>query len=132
MSKSDLPTPSSLLHSDALNLFRSLVCAVSYGVAFTLYGMCTRSLVRRLGKPGQRKITLITLTYTTFAIACGSAYLGLTHYMNQMSYVFHRDFPGGPSVYQAVVLVNQPPFLAFVILMAIVDWLTLGVQVSSS
>jgi hypothetical protein len=71
----------------------------------------------------------MTLAYTTFAIACGTIYLVLTRYVIQMAFVFHPDFPGGPLMYEAIVLSPQAPFVIAVILMAMLDWLTLGIQV---
>ncbi|KAF5356744.1 hypothetical protein D9756_006687 [Leucocoprinus leucothites] len=115
---------------DALNLSASMLCALTYGIALTFYCVCICSLYRRLCRDSeQRKNTWIAFAYTTFAIICATAYLAFSHYFIQMSFVFHRDFPGGPAAYEGAVLSTQPPFVAGLVFIAMLDWLTLGVQI---
>jgi hypothetical protein len=130
--ENDTQLEASFRLSESLLLFGSMVCAATYGVALTLYCICTRALLRRLRKPGiQRRTTYITLIYTTFAMACVTAYLGINHFFLQVSYIFHRDdFSGAPIIYYAFMLATDPVMVACTLLFAILDWLTLGVQVN--
>ncbi|KAF5356749.1 hypothetical protein D9756_006688 [Leucocoprinus leucothites] len=130
MASRDADAQAILRLEEALNLAGSMLCAVSYGVAFTLYCICARSLRRRHRKSGQGKGAVIALVYTTFAMACATVFLGLTHYFIQMSYVFHRnDFADGPLIYEAYKLGSQPPYVTSLVFWAMLDWLTLGIQI---
>ncbi|KAJ3564888.1 hypothetical protein NP233_g7998 [Leucocoprinus birnbaumii] len=117
---------------DSLNLLGFTFCAITYGVALVLYCICTHSLRQRLRKSPRHRITIVTLSYTTFAIVCATALLGLLQYIIQTAYVPNRDFPLGPALYEGLVLSTQPPFVLLLVLLLSMDWLTMGVQVLSN
>lgn len=111
---------------ESLDLLASALSAITYGIALTLYCIVVHSLrCRRRSSRGSQY--LITLSYTTLAMACITAVLIISHYGTQMAYVYHRDdLPGGPVVYEELMISSY--FVALVI-MAILDWLTMGVQI---
>lgn len=63
---------------------------------------------------------------------CGTGYLVFSQYIIQMAYVFNRDYPDGPVAYEIEILYHRPPFASCLLMMVILDWLTLGIQVSMS
>ncbi|KAF5357034.1 hypothetical protein D9756_006690 [Leucocoprinus leucothites] len=115
---------------ESFDVFSSMLCSLTYGIAFTLYYIVVHSLHHRLRRPSQYKVALITLGYTTFAIVCATVYLVMTHYEIQMAYVFHRDdLLGGPIIYETLELYMHPSYLVFLLFFMALDWLTMAVQI---
>ncbi|KAF5356750.1 hypothetical protein D9756_006689 [Leucocoprinus leucothites] len=120
----------SLRLDESFDVFASMLCSLTYGIAFTLYCIVVHSLHHRLRQPSQHKTAFITLGYTTFAIVCATVYLVMTHFYTQMAYVFHRDdLPGGPLIYESLVLYTHPSYLVSVLFFIMLDWLTMAVQI---
>lgn len=109
------------------------ILGVFYGIAFTLYCLCVRSLYLQLQDPDLRRQTRFTICYISLLFFCSTTYLALCARMGQLAYVNHAsDFPGGPLEYEH----NRPSLESTAnitttsILGLIVEILTIAMQVS--
>ncbi|KXN81533.1 hypothetical protein AN958_04470 [Leucoagaricus sp. SymC.cos] len=119
----------SLHRADSSDLFAYTLCALTYGVVLSLYCLLVGSSYRGFRRPGQRTGLLMTLVYSSLAMIGCTAFFVLTHYLVQVAYVYHRDYPAGPSVYGRKILSSKPPYRASIAMVAALDWLTSGIQI---
>ncbi len=102
-----------------------------YGINFALYCLCAQSLHLQLQETDKRRQTRFTLGYITLLFLCTTLGLALDVWRNQLGYIDHSDFPGGPLAYE--VLYN--PTTNFILTMSgfinmITEVLTSAIQVS--
>jgi hypothetical protein len=61
---------------------------------------------------------------------CSTVHLASSTQIQKESYIDHQDYPGGPIVYQAEVLVRQPTFTLGVLAAFSINWLVSAAQVN--
>ncbi|KAF9445738.1 hypothetical protein P691DRAFT_709869 [Macrolepiota fuliginosa MF-IS2] len=109
--------------NDAVNLVSTIICGVGYGIAFTLYCICARTLCAQLRFPDKQRQAMFMLTYITIITLCGGLYLASASRVAQLAYVDFRNYPGGPYAYTLFIF-SAPDNLLGVCSYFIVSWLT--------
>lgn len=117
---------------EALDLIsNTTVLGVLHGIAFTLYCLCARPLYLQTREPDKRGQARFTLTYISLLLLCAMIYLILTVRMNQLAYINHADFPGGPFEYEKTYNSTTESYeIAIGLFDMIVEALTMAIQVS--
>ncbi|KAH7929186.1 hypothetical protein BV22DRAFT_1125955 [Leucogyrophana mollusca] len=77
----------------------TIIAGITYGIMFTLYGICTASLVQRLrsikkDQPKRRR-TVYHLLYISIMFILGTLYTDANVRSAQLSYAANSEFPGG-------------------------------------
>lgn len=117
---------------EALDLVsNTTILGTFYGIIFTLYCLCARSLYLQLLKPDERRQAKFTLAYISLLFACTTAFLALNARFVQLAYINHSDFPGGPLEYEDSLDSSTKPYvISGGILDLIVKVATMAIQVS--
>lgn len=77
------------------------ILGVSFGIAFTLYCLCVRSLYQQLRcEPDKRRQTKFTLVFISLLLFCATGILALNTRVIQLVYITHGCSPGGPLGYE--------------------------------
>lgn len=99
-----------------------------YGIVFTLYCFCARTLYLQ---PDNRKQAVSTLSCISFLLLCATGYLAVNARIIQLVYIEHADYPGAPLNYEASIdsTKEQYNILAGVFDL-VLQTLTMAVQVS--
>jgi len=90
-----------VLFSEKTWLQGALLTGVGYGIVFTLFCMCFRSLLNNMNRSNYQK-KLFFLVYISVMFILGSLFFGACAEMTQLSFIQYRLFPGGPSNYENV------------------------------
>lgn len=77
----------------------TVIHGIFYGVIFTLYVLCARSLYLELQKPDKQRQARFSLSYVSFLFFCATASLVVNTRSGQLVFINHTDFPGGPLAY---------------------------------
>ncbi len=72
------------------------ILGLLYGIAFTLYCLCSRLLCLQLSVPDKRKQARFNLVYISLVLICGTTYLALVTRFMQLAYINHANDPEGP------------------------------------
>lgn len=117
--------------NEALELIATTtILGVVYGVVFILYCLCARSLYLDFQKPDKRRRASFSIGYTSVLLFCATGTLAFNARVNQLSYIDHADFPGGPFIY---ILSRDSTIISYSttagILELVVDFLTMAIQV---
>src|SRR5689334_20733194 len=97
-----MDSESEIILTETFDLIGSTtILGVFYGIAFTLYCLCARSLYLQLQEPNKQRQTRFTLGWMTLLLFCATIYLALNAGIGQLAYIRHADFPGGPVSYEA-------------------------------
>ncbi|KAF9480756.1 hypothetical protein BDN70DRAFT_804686 [Pholiota conissans] len=99
---------------------------MAYGVTFTLYLICFYFLKSQTESKHDRRRAIILLSYISVMFAMGTIYVGTTTQATMVSYVYHSNFPGGPSFYNNVVLFSAPIGILNTISYVIANWMADG------
>ncbi|KAF9527836.1 hypothetical protein CPB83DRAFT_884029 [Crepidotus variabilis] len=117
------PPASVALWAERSLLVGVFLAAVAFGVHLTLFILCFRALIR-----GQRtRSNRFFLFYICLMFTLGNIGNGLNIKLSQMSFIDHRDWPGGPSAY--VVQTTNILGLACNLTYIISSWLQDGLLV---
>ncbi|KXN84452.1 hypothetical protein AN958_12598 [Leucoagaricus sp. SymC.cos] len=114
---------------DASTFFAFTLHSLTYGVVLCLYCLFVGTWYPSLRKPGQRRGMVITLVYSSLAMIGCTAFFVLMHYLAQTAFVYHRDYPAGPSAYGTNIIRVGRTYRAYLAVIAALDWLTAGVQI---
>ncbi len=69
---------------EALDLIGcTAILGVSYGIAFTLYCLCSHSLYSQLHKPDRQQLATLTLCYISLLFFCATGFIALGAWMVQ-------------------------------------------------
>lgn len=74
---------------------------VLYGIAFTLYCLCSVPLYSNLQKPNMRRRARFSFFYISFLTVGITGILLTNGRVIQIAYINYADFPGGPLQYEA-------------------------------
>ncbi|KXN92090.1 Serine/threonine-protein kinase sepA [Leucoagaricus sp. SymC.cos] len=99
------------LYLESINLIGSTtISSLFYGIALVLYCLCAHFLYCSQSRnPSYRKHILFTFTHASALMVLATIFLALTTRAIEISYVFHKYYPGGgPFEYQEEVLDSQP------------------------
>lgn len=117
--------------AEAFDLIGStIINGILYGIAVALYFFHARLLYPQFKGTHQQKPKKFTFVYASVMMGCGTILLALTARVNQLAYINHRDFPGGPMVYQKKRLFAQPVGFVYSTCNVALDLLTMGIQLS--
>ena len=109
---------------DAVNLVSSTtIASTAYGVMVTLYLICCYFLRLQMARQKERKRSLFFICYITAMFIFGTMYVATTTQATTVSYVYHSDFPGGPSAYNNFVLFSAPVGIVNTISYVLANWL---------
>ncbi|KAK7001625.1 hypothetical protein R3P38DRAFT_2730453 [Favolaschia claudopus] len=110
---------------DSVNLVSSTtISAAGYGVMFTLWVICVHFLRQKIKVSAQEKHrSLLFLGYISAMFIFGTVYLVTTVHATTISYVQHRDFPGGPEAYNNLVLFSAPVGIVNTISYVLTNWM---------
>jgi len=109
---------------DSINLVSSTtIASTAYGIMFTLYLICCYFLKARMAHRNERRRSIFLIWYITAMFVCGTIYTATTTQATADSYVYHADFPGGPSTYNNMVLFSAPVGIINTISYVIANWL---------
>lgn len=103
---------------------------VLYGIGFALYYLYVQSLLPQLQDPDKKRQLKFMLAYTSVIMLCGLVYLGIGIWQDQDAYIRHRNFPGGPFLYEQGPLHTQPLIAVGFVAEDIIHILTSAMQVS--
>lgn len=125
------PQSKTLLTESFDLISNTTVLGVLHGIACTLYCLCARSLYLQTREPDKRGQARFTLAYISLLLFCSMVYFILTVRMNQLAYINHADFPGGPFAYEKTYNSTTESYeIAIGVLDMIVESLTMAIQVS--
>lgn len=80
----------------------ALVTCFAYGIVFTLSIICFSALLRDFRHTKMRRdILLLVFVFLTFAV--NTAMTGANMQLTMLAFVNDRNYPGGPSAYDALV-----------------------------
>jgi hypothetical protein len=118
---------------DAINLVSSTtVASTAYGIMFTLYLICCYFLRLQItNKQGERR-SVFLICYITAMFVFGTIYVATTTQATMDSYVYHANFPGGPSAYNNLVLFSAPIGIINTVSYVLANWLADAMLVSSN
>lgn len=106
------------------------ILGVVYGIVFILYCLCAWSLYLDFQKPDKRRHASFSFGYTSLLFFCATGTLTFNARVNQLSYIDHADFPGGPFIY---LLSHDSTIISCVttdgILELAIEVLTMAIQV---
>lgn len=108
----------------------TIINGVLYGIALALYSFCARLFYPQLKGLQQQRHVIFMFAYASVVMLCGTIFISLTARVNQLTYVIHRNFPGGPMAYQGGYLSAQPTGFVYSTCSVCLDLLTMGIQVS--
>jgi len=92
---------SSLFLDEAFDLISATtISGVFYGITFSLYCLCAWPLYFKLQKPDEQRRARLSLGYISLLFLCLTGGLVLGVRLNQLAYINHADFPGGPIGYE--------------------------------
>ncbi|KAG1734760.1 uncharacterized protein EDB91DRAFT_587063 [Suillus paluster] len=91
------------IYAEATWLHGTIVAAIFYGVVVVMSYMCWRSLWSRirLHATGYRK-NIFFFCYVTLLFVLGTMYMALTAEEAQLSFIYNRQYPGGPSAFARI------------------------------
>lgn len=115
-------TPTDIFN-DRADLIGTILCGFGYGVAFTLYCICSRVLYAQLWQPQTRQRAAFMLTYISVVVLCGGLYFASASRVVQLAYADFRNYPDGPFAY-TVLIFSSPDDVLGVATYFIVNWLT--------
>ncbi len=116
---------------EAIDLLSSTtVLGAFYGISFTLYCLCARSLYLQLQVPDKRRQARFALGYTSFLFLCATCILAINARLDQVSYINHADYPGGPLLYEVTHSQTTDSYVtAGATFIVIIEVLTTAIQV---
>lgn len=115
--------------NDSLNLIASTTLAgASYGIMLTVAALCVYGMLQAIQR-STRTRTSLYFVYISVLIILSTLYTASASRMVNLAYVDHRDYPGGPSVY-AALLYSDPINVMGNISFTITTWLVDGLIVS--
>ncbi len=129
------PAQSKLFRYEAWDLIGSTtVHGTAYGIAFTLYCLCARSLyVQMTSDPNKRRQAKFTIGYITLLFLFMTVGLAMSSRMIQLAYIIHSDFPGNPGGPLAYESLHNLPNNAIHTVEGVLDLITkvsiMGIQV---
>jgi ABC-type glycerol-3-phosphate transport system permease component len=123
------PLQGNLLIYTQLELVSSTtVAGTLYGIAFTLFYLYVHALVPRLRDEDRKTQAKFMLSYSSVIMLCGLFTLIVNAWLAQDAYIKHRNYPGGPYVYEQS-LYHKPLVITEVICQVVIDVLTSAIQV---
>jgi hypothetical protein len=117
---------------DSVNLVASMtISAVAYSIMFTLWVICVYFLWQQM-RTGSRERNRCAFFLGYISVMCvfGTMYTVTTVHATTISYVQHRDFPGGPEAYNNFVLFSAPVGIASNVSYILANWMADGLLVS--
>ncbi|KAF9442512.1 hypothetical protein P691DRAFT_810496 [Macrolepiota fuliginosa MF-IS2] len=126
------PNRAQVLLFESLDLVASTtVGGLLWGIALSLYILCTLSLLPQIQAPSHRdrRRAIFTLAYASVVMICGILFLAATTWVTQQAYVYHNDFPGGPIEYETLYLHAQPVGIVGIVFSVALDILTVAIQI---
>jgi hypothetical protein len=111
------------IFNDAVNLISIILCGFGYGIVFTLYCACARTLYFRYKKKDRPKQALFMLVYITVLTIVGGLYLASNSRTTQLAYVNFRNNPLGPNQY-TILMYSSPINLLGNATSFVIGWMT--------
>lgn len=109
---------------DSVNLVSSTtVASTAYGIMVTLYFICCYFLKMQMAHQKEKRRPLFFICYISAMFAFGTIYIVTTTQATTVSYVYHADFPGGPSYYNNLVLFSAPVGIVNTISYVFANWM---------
>jgi len=109
---------------DSVNLVSSTtVASTAYGIMVTLYFICCYFLKMQMAHQKEKRRPLFFICYISAMFAFGTIYIVTTTQATTVSYVYHAEFPGGPSYYNNLVLFSAPVGIVNTISYVFANWM---------